>query len=124
MRFSDRRQLAGDPLRRQLKLTEDYCERNGWSPGLVAAPAPRASGACETHGAWELDGDRPAVILRGKRWVEDGKPVEGRKEQTESLAVTRKDGKWLLTHPMHGKYFRHEAAKETDRPARRGPDDK
>ena len=71
----------------------------------------------------ELDGSQPAVILRGKRRVEDGKPVEGRKEQTESLAVTRKDGKWLLTDPVHGKYFRHEAAEETDRPARRGPDE-
>jgi DNA invertase Pin-like site-specific DNA recombinase len=29
VRFSDRRQMAGDSLRRQLKLTEDYCERNG-----------------------------------------------------------------------------------------------
>ena len=77
-----------------------------------------------THGAWELDSDRPAVILRGKWWVEDGKPVEGRKEQTESLAVTRKDGQRLLTHPVHGKYVRHEAPEETDRPARRGLDDK
>jgi DNA invertase Pin-like site-specific DNA recombinase len=29
VRFSDRRQMAGDSLRRQLKLTESYCERKG-----------------------------------------------------------------------------------------------
>src|SRR5262245_38137443 len=29
IRFSDRRQMAGDSLRRQLKLTQDYCERKG-----------------------------------------------------------------------------------------------
>src|SRR5687768_602236 len=29
VRFSDRRQMAGDSLRRQLKLTESYCERHG-----------------------------------------------------------------------------------------------
>src|SRR3954470_3227239 len=29
IRFSDRRQMAGDSLRRQLKLTESYCERKG-----------------------------------------------------------------------------------------------
>jgi DNA invertase Pin-like site-specific DNA recombinase len=29
VRFSDRRQMAGDSVRRQLKLTEDYCERKG-----------------------------------------------------------------------------------------------
>src|SRR5262249_54730099 len=29
IRFSDRRQMAGDSLRRQLKLTEVYCEREG-----------------------------------------------------------------------------------------------
>jgi len=29
VRFSDRRQMAGDSLRRQLKLTENYCERKG-----------------------------------------------------------------------------------------------
>jgi hypothetical protein len=65
-----------------------------------------------TCGVWELDGERPGLILRSTRWVEDGEPVAGRKNQTESLSVVRKSGKWILTHPVHGKYVRHEAAEE------------
>jgi hypothetical protein len=64
----------------------------------------------QTHGAWELGSDRPSVILRKKRWVKDGKAVEGRKEETEILSVTRKDGEWVLNHRNHGTYRKHTAA--------------
>jgi outer membrane lipoprotein-sorting protein len=51
------------------------------------------------------------VTLREKRWVKDGKAVEGRKERTETLSATRGDGGWVLNHPTHGNYVRHKDAK-------------
>ncbi len=64
----------------------------------------------QTLGVWEMGVDvtRPNVVLRRKRWLKDGKEVEGR-EGFDILSLTRGDGEWLMHHPKHGTYHKHDA---------------